>query len=226
MKNKKIAASIMFSSLALLATSPFMMNAPEVKQVNAATVKDLSEIISFSQANFLQSYIGDYFVDFNLSERIFPTNNYINDHQNSFLDESGNPINIADGILINGQTLTYWINYSNSRLTYPRNEGVHVFPISAGGVYNPVSVEITGTAIAFKFNLEFFPMDSIVITFKAGVFKAYYNGTTFNLSEDLTFRSTLNPEKTTDFNKKVMFVKTATRQQLNNGISIPFFEKI
>ena len=194
----------MFSSLALLATSPFMMNAPEVKQVNAATVKDLSEIISFSQANFLQSYIGDYFVDFNLSERIFPTNNYINDHQNSFLDESGNPINIADGILINGQTLTYWINYSNSRLTYPRNEGVHVFPISAGGVYNPVSVEITGTAIAFKFNLEFFPMDSIVITFKAGVFKAYYNGTTFNLSEDLTFRSTLNPEKTTDFNKKVI----------------------
>ena len=218
MKNKKIAASIMFSSLALLATSPFMMNAPEVKQVNAATVKDLSEIISFSQANFLQNYIGDYFVDFNLSERIFPTNNYINDHQNSFLDENGSPINIADGILINGQTLTYWINYSNSRLTYPRNEGVHVFPISAGGVYNPVSVEITGTAIAFKFNLEFFPMDSIVITFKAGVFKAYYNGTTFNLSEDLTFRSTLSSEKTTNFNKKITFVKTANEVDFNGKI--------
>lgn len=208
----------MFSSLALLATSPFMMNAPEVKQVNAATVKDLSEIISFSQANFLQSYIGDYFVDFNLSERIFPTNNYVNDHLNSFLDENGNPINIADGILINGQTLTYWINYSNSRLTYPRNEGVHVFPLSKGGVYNPVSVEITGTTIAFKFNLEFFPMDSIVITFKAGVFKAYYNGTTFNLSEDLTFHSTLNPEKTTNFNKKVMFVETADEVDFNGKI--------
>ena len=208
----------MFSSLALLATSPFMMNAPEVKQVNAATVKDLSEIISFSEANFLQSYIGDYFVDFNLSERIFPTNNYINDHLNSFLDENGSPINIADGILINGQTLTYWINYSNSRLTYPRNEGVHVFPISAGGVYNPVSVEITDAKIAFKFNLEFFPMDSIVITFKAGVFKAYYNGTTFNLSEDLTFRSTLSPEKTTNFNKKITFVKTANEVDFNGKI--------
>ena len=53
MKNKKIAASIMFSSLALLATSPLLMNAPEAKEVKAVTAKDLSEIISFSQANFL-----------------------------------------------------------------------------------------------------------------------------------------------------------------------------
>ena len=218
MKNKKIVALIMFSSLALLATSPLIMNAPEVKEVKAVNTKDLSEIISFSQANFLHEYIGDYFVDFKLSERIFPTNNYVNDHLNSFLDENGNPINIADGILINGQTLTYWINYSNSRLTYPRNEGVHVFPLSSGGVYNPVSVEITDTVIAFKMNLEFFPMDSIVITFKAGVFKAYNNGTVYNLSEDLTFRSTLNPEKTTDFNKKVIFVKTANEVDFNGKI--------
>ena len=208
----------MFSSLALLATSPLLMNAPEVKEVKAVNAKDLSEIISFSQANFLHNYIGDYFVDFNLSERIFPTNNYVNDHLNSFLDENGNPINIADGILINGQTLAYWINYSNSRLTYPRNVGVHVFPLSDGGVYNPVSVDINDALIAFKFNLEFFPMDSIVITFKAGVFKAYNNGTVYNLSEDLTFRSTLNPEKTTDFNKKVIFVKTANEVDFNGKI--------
>ena len=218
MKNKKIAVSIMFSSLALLATSPLLMNAPEVKEVKAVNTKDLSEIISFSQANFLLDYIGDYFVDFKLSERIFPTNNYVNDHLNSFLDENGNPINIADGILINGQTLAYWINYSNSRLTYPRNEGVHVFPLSMGGVYNPVSVEITDTVIAFKMNLEFIPMDSIVITFKAGVFKAYNNGTVYNLSEDLTFRSTLNPEKTTNFNNKVIFVKTANEVDFNGKI--------
>ena len=43
----------MFSSLALLATSPLLMNAPEAKEVKAVTAKDLSEIISFSQANFL-----------------------------------------------------------------------------------------------------------------------------------------------------------------------------
>lgn len=77
MKNKKIAVSIMFSSLALLAASPLLMNAPEVKEVKAVNAKDLSEIISFSQANFLHEYIGDYFVDFKLSERIFPTNNYV-----------------------------------------------------------------------------------------------------------------------------------------------------
>ena len=67
-------------------------------------------------------------------------------------------------------------------------------------------------------NLEFLPMDSIVITFKAGVFKAYNNGTVYNLSEDLTFRSTLNPEKTTDFNKKVIFVKTANEVDFNGKI--------
>lgn len=218
MKNKKIAASITLSLFALLATSPLLMNAQGAKEVKAVNAKDLSEIISFSQANFLHEYIGDYFVDFKLSERIFPTNNYVNDHLNSFLDENGNPINIADGILINGQTLAYWINYSNSRLTYPRNEGVHAFPLSEGGVYNPVSVEITDTVIAFKMNLEFFPMDSSVITFKAGVFKAYNNGTVYNLSEDLTFRSTLNPEKTTNFNKKVTFVKTANEVDFNGKI--------
>ena len=222
----------MFSSLALLATSPFMMNAPEVKQVNAATEKDLSEIISFYQANFLHDYIGDYFVDFKLSEKIFPTNNYVNDHPNSFLDENGSSINIADGILINGQTLAYWINYSNSRLTYPRNEGVHAIPLSLGGVFNPVSVEFTDIelspgeyipAIAFKFNLEFFPMDSIVITFKADIFKAYNNGTVYSLSEDLTFRSTLNPDNPEtipdfNFNKKVIFVKTANEVDFNGKI--------
>ena len=208
----------MFSSLALLAASPLLMNAPEVKEVKAVNAKDLSEIISFSQANFLHEYIGDYFVDFKLSERIFPTNNYVNDHLNSFLDENGNPINIADGILINGQTLAYWINYSNSRLTYPRNAGVHAFPLSEGEVFNPVSIEITDTVIAFKMNLEFFPMDSSVITFKAGVFKAYNNGTVYNLSEDLTFRSTLNSEKTSSFNKKVTFVKTKNEVDINGKI--------
>ena len=73
-------------------------NAQEVK----AETKDLSTIVSPGTRNFSTSYIGNFFFDFNTSEQIFSRTGYMNDHLNEFLDENGNPINLADGIIING----------------------------------------------------------------------------------------------------------------------------
>ena len=163
----------------------------ETKIVQADTTKDLSTIISTGNRSFDLKYIDNFFFDFSLSEQIFTRTGYMNDHISEFLDENNQPINLGDGIVINGQTLSYWINFQPDPVSYPRNDGTVAFPLYAGNKFNPVAIEVQANKIAFKVNLEYFPMDSIIVTFKAGIFKGYYNGTKFTLSEDLTFYSTL-----------------------------------
>ena len=190
-------------------------NAQEVK----AETKDLSTIVSPGSKNFSLSNIGNFFFDFTTSEQIFSRTGYMNDHLNEFLDENGNPINLADGIIINGQTFGYWINYTPDPISYPRNSGVCAFPLYAGKVFNPVSIEVTTSKLAFKVNLDYMPMDSIVVTFKAGVFKGYNNGTTYTLSEDLTFYSTLNETVTSSNSDKISFVKARNETIINAQIT-------
>ena len=188
-------------------------------EVKADETKDLSTIISPGNVNFSTSYIGNFFFDFALSEQIFTKTGYMNDHINEFLDENNNPINLADGIILNGKTLGYWINLTPETLSYPRNNGVVAFPLYASNVFNPVAVEASATAISFKVNLDYFPMDSIVVTFKAGVFKGYYNGTKFTLAEDLTFYSTLNETPTSSNSGKIKFIKVRNETIINAQFS-------
>ena len=196
------------------------LNQPqEYCEVKADTTKDLADIISAGNRAFEMNAIGDFFFDFNLSEQIFTNSSYVNDHLNEFLDENNQPINLGEGIIINGKTLKYWIDYSDSGFTYPRNDGIHLFPLAAGTKFAPVAVQISTDKIAFKVHLNYLPMDSILVTFKAGVFKGYYNGTKFTLSEDLTFYSTLTDTYTSSNAGKVVFVRERNEVLINPKIT-------
>lgn len=186
----------------------------ETKEVKAVT-KDLSTIITPGTTSFTLNAICDFFFDFDLSEQIFTRQSYVNDWLNSFLDENDQPINLGDGIIINDHTLKYWVDFTADDFSYPRNEGVHLFPLAAGSKFAPVALDIKANALAFKVNLNYFPMDSITVTFKAGLFKGYYNGTSFTLSEDLTFYASLystNPEI-------VKFTRTPNEKIINPKIT-------
>ena len=192
----------------------------EAVLTEADTTKDLSTIITTVDKNYSLSYIGNFFFDFNLSEQIFTNTAYFNDHltDGTFKDENDQNIDAGNGIIINGQTLNYWRNFAPDPLSFPRNSGVTAFPLYAGNAFNPVSVEVQASKLAFKVNLDYFSMDSIVVTFKAGLFKGYNanTGTKYTLSEDLTFYSTLNEIPTSSNSGKISFVK-ARNEVLING---------
>ena len=93
------------------------------------------------------------------------------------------------------------------------------FPLYAGKKFNPVAIEVTADKLAFKVNLEYFPMDSIVVTFKAGIFKGYNNGVKYTLSQDLTFYSTLNETPTSSNSNKITFVRQRNEVVINAKIT-------
>lgn len=196
----------------------------DTKEARAVTEKDLATIISEGNKSYSYDYIGNFFFDFNLSEQIFTNTAYFNDHltDGTFLDENNQNINIGEGILINGQTFDYWKNLTPDPLSYPRNEGVVAFPLYASKVFNPVAIEAAANKLAFKVNLDYFSMDNIVVTFKAGIFKGYNanTDTKYTLSEDLTFYSTLNSTVTSSNSGKISFVKARNEVLINGKISI------
>ena len=166
---------------------------------NALETKELSNILpeSFECSYSFNKYYDNYFFDIPLTEKIFNNTGYLNDHHAEFKDAGGNELPLLNGILINGETFSYWINDSGS--LYPRNDKLHAYPLTAGATFNPVAIEMQNTKMCFKVNAEYFPMDSIEVTFKAGIFKGYYNSVNFELSEDVTYYSTLNKKTTTKF---------------------------
>ena len=176
--------------------------------------KKLDNMFSFvaSSQDFNYDYIGDFCFNFALSERIFSRekDTYLNDHLSSFTDEDSNAINLGDGILINGRTFRYWVNYSDAGLNY--NTGVHQFPLSNGSTFAPISLLITYSNSNMKFmvNTDYIPMTDMVITFKAGLFAGYYNGMKFSLSKDVTFYSTLEASNATDINHRKRSVTFTT----------------
>ncbi len=123
----------------------------ETKEVKAVT-KDLSTIITPGATSFNLNAICDFFFDFDLSEQIFTRQSYVNDHLDEFLDENNQPINLGDGIVINDHTLKYWVDYTAVDFSYPRNDGVHLFPLAAGSKFAPVAFESKANALAFKVN--------------------------------------------------------------------------
>lgn len=153
----------------------------------------LSSVISRGSRTFEYKHIGDFALTFNLSQPINAYNGYLNDHLNEWLDGSENPINIGDGILINGKTLRYWVNFTDPYLAIDSSSehGIHDFPMYIGGVYAPIFIHVSPSAMKFVFNTAFIPSDSVIITFKAGLFKGYYDGVNFTLASDLVFKATL-----------------------------------
>ena len=196
----------------------------EVVVTQAETTKDLSTIISVGDRNYLYSSIGNFFFNLDLSEQIFTNTGYFNDHltDGKFADENSQNIDIGNGLIINGQTFNYWREFAPSPLSYPRNSGVTSFPLYAENQYNPVAVQVYANKLEFKMNLDYMPMDSIVITFKAGLFKGYNanTGTKYTLSEDLTFYSTLNETPTSSNPGKVTFVKARNEVFINGKVSV------
>ena len=211
-----IVCSLLAGGMAPLAIA--VSSKKEANVVQAEASKDLSTIISPGNVSFTTSYIDNFFFDFSLSEQIFSRTGYMNDHIDEFLDENNQPINLGEGIVINGQTLSYWINFEPSPVSYPRNDKVVAFPLYAGKVFNPVAIEVQANKIAFKVNLEYFPMDSIEVTFKAGVFKGYNAGTVYSLASDLTFRSTLVDNFTGDISR-VAFVQERQETIINGKVA-------
>ena len=218
MKKSKL---LILAGLATFMVVPFMKHAnEEVKQAKAYSQKDLSTILSPGGITFSYSYIGDFFFGINFSERIFNYTGYINDHLDNVKDENGDTINISDGIYVNGQSLRYWVNYTDADLTYDKtsDHGIHSFPLRNGGVFAPVALEITTSSLEFKVNTCYFPEDSIVVTFKAGIFKGFYNDTIYSLEEDLTFRSSLNPSDINSVGTNIKFFNSPNDISVNATI--------
>ena len=180
-------------------------------------VTDLETVFPESfNMNFSYDYIDNGFFDITLTEQIFTTQAYINDHYNEFLDVDGNVIPLRDGIIINGKTLKEWIDYDPAIISYPRNAGVTCAPLNAGKIFNPVSVDVGTTGLYFKFSLEEIPLDSVVVTFKAGLFYGYYNNKTFTLDKDITYYANVT---TNNGPTRIVFSKTPSWVKTHLGVS-------
>ena len=169
-------------------------------------VTDLETVFPESfNMNFTYNFIDNGFFDITLTEKIFTNTAYINDHYGEFLDVDNEVIPLRDGIVINGKTLGEWIDYVPETISYPRNDGVTCFPVNASEKFNPIAVEVGDTVLSFKFSLEEIPLDSVVVTFKAGLFYGYYNNTTFTLDKDITYYANVT---TSNGPSRVAFSKT------------------
>lgn len=215
----KLSKILIATTLLIGASAPIVVAVTSQKEMVAAQAdgtKDLASIISYKSCSFNYSYISNFFFDFNLSEQIFTNSGYFNDHltDGTYKNANNQNINIGEGIEINGKTLQYWVNYTPETISYPRNSGVTAFPLYAGNKFNPVAVEVSSSKISFKVDINTIPMDDITVTFKAGIFEGYYNGTTFTLSEDLTFYSVATQNGGP---ARVTFVSSKTWQPVRNA---------
>ena len=214
-KRKLFVAGMIFTSVFGMSVSLAVasLKDKDVKAAKASDTIDLETVISSVTTNFEYSTIGQFYVNFNLSEDIFTSGElYANDHLNSFIDESSNVINISDGIIVNGHTFGYWVSYDSPNVKYSSKNGVLGDALRQGGAHSPLSLNINDSAISFRFSLQVFHMDSIVITLKSGLFKGYNSNTDkiYTLSEDLTYYTTLNnqPDSIANtLNKRVRAVK-------------------
>ena len=179
----KLSKFFIVSSLLLGGLTPMALSLRHqegFKPVRATSEKELESIIASATASFNYNYIGQMKIKFALSEKLFVSSeSYFNDHlsDKKFVDKNGDQANIAEGILINDKTFKYWVELNDGPITFPRTEGLLEFPMSVGGAYSPVTIyhpsSESNKLLEFRFNLSYFQMDSIKITFKAGVFEAY-----------------------------------------------------
>ncbi len=195
-------------------------------ELNGNYTKDLTNMIAFKNMGDNYDYLDNLFVNFTFSEKIFGANAYLNDHYAEFVDADGQVIDLLHGIKINDKTLYYWTREYNASGIHEQivdDTRVMAFPMTVGNnsVYAPVAAEIRVNSsdiqeIDFKVNLDVFPMDSLKITFVSGVFRGYYNGIDYELSEDVTFYYTL-PANSAEFTAATMS-RTPNEEVVDFGI--------
>ena len=197
----------------------FGVNATEAVSILKFQSKegDFAKYIGEAAGVFSYNRIGDLTVELPLSQQISAYTAYLNDHLNSWLDASGNPIDIANGIVINNKTFGEWISYNETNLIIDSGDehGIHKFPSYLNSQFSPVTLYSQPGYLKFFFNTAYIAQSNIVLTFKAGVFSSYYNGITFRLLEDLTFYSTINENSYGSAENGVKFVK-ATNENVGN----------
>ena len=224
----KIKNHLLVIGAAALLAAPFALALKPAQplKTHAATVRNFDIVYDASKTtkDDIYNYIGSMSFGFTFQyqgERayMFPTvggdGQYINDHPNIITDSSSNPIPVCDGIILNGKTLSYWINYdlSNEKETaFPGSSGTHQFPldVSSGGYkFSSVAVLLKQYRIEVRVNLALFQMDDIRITFDKDYFWGYNDGYDYKLAQDVTYYSSINPDCPADDkpNNKITFVQ-------------------
>ena len=173
---------------------------------------DFAKVIGEANGKFSYNRIGDLTVELPLSQQVSAYTAYLNDHLNSWLDASGNAIDIAHGIVVNGRPFGDWVTYNETNMVIDTGDehGIHAFPSYLNSQFSPVTLYAQPTYLKFFFNTAYIAQSNIVLTFKAGVFSSYYNGITFRLLEDLTFYSTINENSYNAAENGIKFVKAPT----------------
>ena len=188
--------------------------------------EDLTDVITGVTGKYEWDAIGQYKFEITLSKDIFQEGSgYLDDNPNNWKDENGNTINLQEAILINGKTFKYWVDYPSTHSAYSSKDasnGVYDFAMCLAGTHSPASIYLDSNAITFRFCLDVFAMDNLEITFKADGFKAYNNNTICELTEDLTYYSTLNDQTNGSFtnlyDNRVVFVQQ--RNEIPAHVSI------
>lgn len=216
----KFSKLLPLCGLTTLLALPFARIEKQYQQAKAdPIVVDIATIISPTPTKYRFANLNTFSAYFSFSEQFIPTTNaYMNDHLTDWKDANNQSIDFGEAIIINDQTFRYWVNYTNADLNYPRMNGLCEFPMTAGDTFRPVVIyldESSGFKMEFRFDLNYFPSDSITITFKAGLFKGYYNSKSYELSEDLTYYATLdtaNKDLDAENDSRVEFVSQRTNE--------------
>ena len=193
-----------------------VFNANQTLDEGEIFTQNLYGSIGHFMANFYFTYEESRVDIFNVN----PIGVYLNDHPDAILDSESNPIDITEGIIINGKTLKFWSEYDKYNLNntaYPDSTGVQPFPMNEdlGGSYHfacsAVAALVKPGESEFKLNLDLFSMDEIEITFKKDKFYSYYEDHIYKLAEDVTYYSALNSEAPANARpaQKITFVRKA-----------------
>ena len=215
-----------------LAFSSMKENPVTVKAADTRTFEIEFNFDKINKYEIMQTYIGQFKIGFNFLYnndpiQIFNTSpTYINDHLDERLDANGQPLKIADGLIINGKSIREWANYNKTNehhLVYSTIDNVQQFPMSTnsgGYVFSAVNLMFETTGIELRLNLEVFPMDDIEVTFKKDFFKGYFDGHSYELAEDVTYYSEINSDAPAAGNPKdkITFVKERNERLVNLGI--------
>ena len=224
MKMRKHFTIVGASLMVLAITLPISLNASKKHAKEAKADVDFATMItSVSNSSFDYNHIGQFKVHFNFSSQVLNYNGYVNDHLKAATDEGGNPIDLGQGLIINGQTLEQWVNWQDVD-TYSAYGNVFEFPMSADAKWRPVVVNSEATRLSFRIDTAIIPFDSIEITFKAGVFKGFYGGVSYTLSEDLTYHATLDAANCNNVDSNIKFEKIVT--ETTNNLRIKSITKL
>ena len=239
----KISKSLLSVGAAFVLSVPLTLSFKQNQPVRVNATEDRNFEIEHDPSRTtnkaIYDYIGEYTVGFNFKYNdevygIFTVSEYLNGNQNLVKDENNNVIDVCEGIIINGQTFKYWVEYGKehySEIAYPSIDsggvaGVSQFPMNlnnGGYRYSAVTLRLLNNRIEFRFNLSIFAMDDIKIEFKKDYFYSYNSTDSCNykLEDDITFYSSINDGEISTSHKpeeKITFVSSRNETITKYGI--------